>query len=152
MLKADKKYQSEIDMLERIKAHLESEKPVKTFSFGYNEDYTTPIIGMGIYGGAKLERMETFIGYDQTTANNYCLNHNLTCSFEYRESYEEYGTIIDQDVHEGELLKSVSSCTFYLSDGKGVDPNAPVEPENPENPDNPENPENPENPQEQENP
>lgn len=38
MLKADKKYQSEIDCLERIKKHLEEEKPVRTMEF--NEDET----------------------------------------------------------------------------------------------------------------
>ena len=36
MLKADKKYQIEIDCLERIKKHLEDEKPVRTMEF--NED------------------------------------------------------------------------------------------------------------------
>ncbi len=36
MLKADKKYQAEIDCLERIKKHLEEEKPVRTMEF--NED------------------------------------------------------------------------------------------------------------------
>ena len=36
MLKADKKYQAEIDLLERIKKHLEEEKPVRTM--GFNED------------------------------------------------------------------------------------------------------------------
>ena len=36
MLKADKKYQVEIDCLERIKKHLEEEKPVRTLEF--NED------------------------------------------------------------------------------------------------------------------
>ncbi len=36
MLKSDKKYQSEIDCLERIKNHLEEEKPVRTMEF--NED------------------------------------------------------------------------------------------------------------------
>ena len=37
MLKADKKYQFEIDLLERIKAHLESEKPVRTLEFNDEE-------------------------------------------------------------------------------------------------------------------
>ena len=36
-LKADKKYQAEINMLERIKAHLESEKPVRTVEFNDEE-------------------------------------------------------------------------------------------------------------------
>ena len=40
MLKADKKYQSEIDVLERIKAHLESEKPVRTLEFNEEEKET----------------------------------------------------------------------------------------------------------------
>lgn len=38
MLKSDKKYQSEIGCLERIKKHLEEEKPVRTMEF--NEDET----------------------------------------------------------------------------------------------------------------
>lgn len=38
MLKSDKKYQAEIDCLERIKKHLEEEKPVRTMEF--NEDET----------------------------------------------------------------------------------------------------------------
>ena len=37
MLKADKKYQFEIDLLERIKTHLESEKPVRTLEFNDEE-------------------------------------------------------------------------------------------------------------------
>ena len=37
MLKADKKYQIEIDMLEKIKKHLEEEKPVRTLDFNEEE-------------------------------------------------------------------------------------------------------------------
>lgn len=37
MLKADKKYQSEIDCLEKIKKHLEEEKPVRTLEFNDEE-------------------------------------------------------------------------------------------------------------------
>ncbi len=37
MLKSDKKYQSEIDCLERIKKHLEEEKPVRTMTFNEEE-------------------------------------------------------------------------------------------------------------------
>lgn len=37
MLKADKKYQEEINLLERIKKHLEEEKPVRTLEFNDEE-------------------------------------------------------------------------------------------------------------------
>ena len=37
MLKADKKYQFEINLLEKIKAHLESERPVRTLEFNDEE-------------------------------------------------------------------------------------------------------------------
>ena len=37
MLKADKKYQFEIDLLERIKSHLENEKPVRSLEFNDEE-------------------------------------------------------------------------------------------------------------------
>jgi len=38
MLKSDKKYQSEISLLERIKKHLEEEKPVRTLEFNEEEN------------------------------------------------------------------------------------------------------------------
>lgn len=38
MLKADKKYQIEIDLLEKIKKHLEEEKPVRTLEFNEEEE------------------------------------------------------------------------------------------------------------------
>ena len=125
-------YQGSLDAITkqmRINLELESETPVKTFSFSYNEEYSTPVIGRGIYTGTRLERMETFIGYDRETANNYCLNHGLTCTFEFIESAEPYGIIVDQEAHEGELLKSISGCTFYMSNGQGAQPVTPTEPE-----------------------
>lgn len=40
MLKADKKYQTEIDCLEKIKKHLESGRPVRTLDFNEDEQQT----------------------------------------------------------------------------------------------------------------
>ena len=102
----------------KINLGLESEKPVKTFKISYNEDYTTPLIGQGLTGGAKLERMPNFIGYDRYYVSNWCSKNGLSCTFKDQDSSKEVGEVVDQAVHEGVLLKSISSATFYVSNGR----------------------------------
>lgn len=103
----------------KINLGLEEETPTKTFEISYNEDYTTPLIGQGLTGGEKLERMPNYEGYDQTYVSNWCLNTGISCSFESTSSSAEYGSIVNQSEHEGVLLNSISSITFYYSDGLG---------------------------------
>lgn len=137
-------YQESLDAitkLMRVNLGLEKEEVVKTFSISYNEDYTTPIVGKGLTGGGKLELLPSFIGDNQFDANAWCQLHSLSCSFEAQESALEYGTIVDQSAHEGELVKSLSTITFYYSDGTGTPITEPEDPTgNEEDPGNNENP------------
>lgn len=102
----------------KINLGQETEKPVKTFKINYNEDYTTPLIGQGLTGGAKLERMPNFIGYDRYYVSSWCSKNGISCSFREQDSSRESGEVVDQAVHEGVLLKSLSSATFYVSNGR----------------------------------
>ena len=46
----------------------------------------------------------------------------MTCNFETTTNYQTPGLIVEQSVHKGELLKTISSITFYVSDGLGTPP------------------------------
>lgn len=108
--------------LMKINLELETEQPTKTFSISYNEDYTTPLVGKGLTGGEKLERVKSFIGASETEALNWCQLNQLSCSFETITDYQLAGLIINQSAHEGELVKSISKITFYISNGLGTPP------------------------------
>lgn len=110
-----------ITKLMKVNLELEEETPVKTFSISYDEEYTTPLVGQNIYTGTKLETMKSLIGETTGTATSYCTAHSLKCSYEYITDSAPYGQITDQTVHEGILLKNLSSTvTFYVSNGKGT--------------------------------
>lgn len=116
-----------VDLM-KVNLELESEKPTKTFSISYNEDYTTPLVGKGLTGGQKLARVESFIGLTEYEANVWCQTNQISCSFEVVDNSALAGLIVDQSAHEGELVKSLKSITFSVSNGTG----APLEPEIPE--------------------
>lgn len=111
-----------ITKLMRVNLGLEKEKAIKTFSISYDEDYTTPIVGQGLTGGAKLERVKSFVNAERYEADAWCQLNDISCTYEEVESSLEYGTIVEQSAHEGELLKSISSITFYYSDGSLEEP------------------------------
>lgn len=117
-------YQPSLDAitkLMKVNLGLEEEKPVKTFSISYDEDYTTPLVGMGITGGTKLEVLPNFIGFDKDYVDNWCRERSLNCTFTSEKSNLEKGSIITQSAHENELLKSLSSVKFTYSDGSSYD-------------------------------
>lgn len=101
----------------KVNLGLEEETPTKTFEISYNEEYTTPLIGQGLTGGEKLQKMQNFIGYDQNYVSNWCLNNGISCNFESTSNSAEYGSIVTQSEPEGVLLNSITSITFQYSDG-----------------------------------
>lgn len=111
-----------ITHLMKVNLELESETPTKTFSISYNEDYTTPLVGKGLTGGAKLETVKSFIGSNQYEANSWAQSVGLRAVFETITDSAPVGTIVNQSAHEKELVKSLSSITFYISDGQGTTP------------------------------
>ncbi len=96
-----------------------NEKPIKTFSISYNEEYTTPVVGKGLTGGSTLKRVQSFIGETRLSANSWCSQVGIKCNFETVKNSASEGIIVDQSEHEGVLIKSISSITFKVSDGKG---------------------------------
>lgn len=125
-----------ITRLMKVNLELESEKPIKTFNISYNENYKTPLVGKGLTGGEKLEKVKGFIGNSQDEANTWCQQNGISCIFETRTDASEYGTILEQSAHEGILLKSINSITFYISDGTGQNTIPPNEEEPSDNHDN----------------
>lgn len=133
-----------ITNLMKVNLELKTETPVKTMSFSINEKYEIPIIGKGLTGGQKLERVKSFFGATEYEATTWCQMNQITCSFETITDYNLAGLIVNQSAHEGELLKSLSKITFYVSDGLGKPPveepdidnptDEPVEDPNEENP------------------
>ena len=111
-----------ITKLMKVNLGLEKEEVIKTFNISYNEDYTTPLVGKGLNGGAKLERVKSFIDANQYEADAWCRLNSIKCSFETTQSSKAYGTIIDQSAHEGELIKNLSNIKFYISDASITGP------------------------------
>lgn len=107
---------------------LEAPKPIKTFNISYNDDYTTPIVGRGIATGEKLQLAKNFVGTSQYEASTWCTTVGITCNFETTTNYQTPGLIVEQSVHKGELLKTLSSITFYISDGLGTPPVSEIPP------------------------
>ena len=107
---------------------LETPKPIKTFSISYNEDYSTPLVGRGIATGEKLQLAKNFVGASQYEASTWCESVGVTCTFETTTNYQTAGLIVEQSVHKGELLKTISNITFYISDGLGTPPVSEIPP------------------------
>ena len=130
-----------IKKLMRVNLELEQEEPIKTFSISYNEKYEIPVTGKNLTGGTKLGLAKSFIGSTQSNAESWCTANGISCSFQIKTDYNPEGLICDQSVHEGELLKGISSITFYISDGLGTPPPVEEPTENPnEDVEDPENP------------
>lgn len=105
--------------LMKVNLELKEAKQIKTFSISYNEEYTTPLVGKGLTGGETLQKVKSFIGYNENEAETWCQNNNINCIFETVTDANYNGMIINQSAHEGELLKSISKITFYVSNGLG---------------------------------
>ena len=104
-----------ITKLMKVNLGIEKEEDIKTFSISFNEEYTTPLVGQGLYGGSKLETLPNFYGSTKEYADNWCLNNGKTCNFKAINSSEEYGLILEQSIHENTLLNNVNEITFSYS-------------------------------------
>ena len=104
--------------LMKVNLELQKNKDIKTFNISYNEEYETPLVGKNLYGGSVLETLKNYIGFDKTYVKNWCDEKNINCTFTEKDSNEEKGSIIEQSVHENELLINVSEIEFTYSNGK----------------------------------
>lgn len=95
---------------------LKEEEMIKTFSYDYNEEYTTPIIGKGVSGGAKLTTVPNFIGSTVSYAETWAANNGITLIKEFIScSGGTPGLIGNQSVASGTLTKNISTLTIYIN-------------------------------------
>lgn len=95
---------------------LKEEEMIKTFSYDYNEEYATPIIGKGISGGAKLSTVPNFIGSTVSYAETWATSNGITLIKEFISCSEGTpGLIGNQSVASGTLTKNISTLTIYIN-------------------------------------
>jgi LCP family protein required for cell wall assembly len=95
---------------------LKEEEMIKTFSYDYNEEYSSMVIGKGISGGTKLETVPNFTGSIVSYAEAWALNNGITLGKEYVCSNSTPGLISNQSVASGTLAKNISYLTIYISE------------------------------------
>ncbi len=97
---------------------------IKTFSYDYKNDqnYSSDVIGKGIYSGGTLQLMPDLSGQTVAYAENWASSNGKTLLKEFVESESVPGIIINQSVHQGTFLPNVSSVTIYISKAKTLTP------------------------------
>ena len=110
---------------------LAKHKVVKKFSFDINDEYEETVIGKGNYGGASVDLLPSFVGYDQSEAISWGASHGVTINIK-EVSGSTLGRITEQSLPEGMDVDYVKSLTIYV-----VTSTQPTkeEPETPEEPD-----------------
>lgn len=111
-------------IVDSMKINLELKEPelVKSFSFSVNDEYVSKAVGEGIRSGSVDTTLLNFtnstVGYTQS----WCSKNKLNCSFEYVDENSQYynslyedGMVVNQSVHDGALLSSISNITFYVN-------------------------------------
>ena len=88
---------------------------IKTFSYDYNEEYTSPIIGKGLTGSKSESTVPNLIGSTIKYAEDWANNNHITLIKEFRCSDGVPGLIGDQSVMIGTSLRSVSTITIYIN-------------------------------------
>lgn len=110
---------------------LKNEEMIKTFSYDYNEEYSSPIVGKGITSGKKEATVPNLIGSTVKYAEEWANNNGITLEKSFRCSDGIPGLIGDQSVSIGTYVKSISSITIYINevcDDNTSNPNDPTTP------------------------
>lgn len=94
---------------------LKEEKMIKTFSYDFNEEYESPVIGKGIRSGTKEATVPNLIGSTVRTAEDWGKNNHVTIHTEFVCSDGIPGIIGNQSVRIGTSVKSISSMTIYVN-------------------------------------
>lgn len=115
-------YKSSMEAITRLmKVNLEEEKEerLKTFEYDSNKDYTPLPTGKGLKDNDTLELLPDFIGNTEGEVRAWCEKRGISVSTNIAYSYEPYGTVVDQGLSSGVLVKNVSHLTLYVSNGTG---------------------------------
>lgn len=108
-----------------VNLELKEEEMIKTFSYDYNEEYTSPIIGKGVSGGTKLATIPNFIGSTVSYAESWAASNGITLGKEFSCSTNTPGLIGGQSVSAGTLAKNISYLTIYINQVCTNDNNTP---------------------------
>ncbi len=104
---------------------LKEEEMIKTFSYDYNEEYTSPIIGKGISGGTRLTTLPNFKGSTVGYAENWAISNGITLGKEFLDcGTGTPGLINAQSIAPGTLVKNISYLTIYIN--QACDVNSPI--------------------------
>ena len=102
------------DALE-VNLGIKNEEMIKTFSYDYNEEYSSPVIGKGVTGGAKEAMVPSFIGKTVGEAESWAASNGITLSKSFTCSNGVPGIISSQSVNAGTLTRSISYMEIYIN-------------------------------------
>lgn len=102
------------DALE-VNLGIKNEEMIKTFSYDYNEEYSSPVIGKGVTGGAKEAMVPSFIGKTVSEAEAWASSNGITLSKGFTCSEGIPGIISNQSVSVGTLTRSISYMEIYIN-------------------------------------
>lgn len=94
---------------------LKEEEMVKTFSYDFNEEYESPVIGKGVRSGTKEATVPNLIGSTVRYAQDWAASNHITLNTAFRCSDGIPGLIGDQSVRIGTSVKGLSSMTIYIN-------------------------------------
>ena len=100
----------------KVNLGLKEEEIIKTFSYDFNEEYTSPIIGKGITGGTSEETVPNFVGDTVNSATEWANKHHITLTKEFICSDDVPGVIGKQSVSAGTLARNTSVLTIYINE------------------------------------
>lgn len=102
------------DALE-VNLGIKSEEMIKTFSYDYNEEYTSPIIGKGLTGERSNPTVPNLIGKTVSEAEAWASSNGITLNKEFVCSSNTPGIIGNQNVMIGTSVKSITSITISIN-------------------------------------
>ncbi len=98
-----------------INLGLQKEEMIKTFSYDYKEEYSSPIVGKGITSGKKEATVPNFIGSTVRYAEDWANSNGISLEKSFQCNDGIPGIIGDQSVSIGTFVKSISSITIYIN-------------------------------------
>lgn len=98
-----------IKKLMKVNLELEEKEIIKTFDYSYGENYEAGITGKNITTGAKLQLVPDFTGSSEGYVRDWASKNNISV-----EVVGGGSTVIEQSIHPGVLVKSISRITINL--------------------------------------
>lgn len=98
-----------IKKLMKVNLGLEKKETIKTFEYTYKEDYEIDVTGKNITTGSKLQLVPDFTGSSEEYVRSWATKNNITV-----EVIGNGSTVIEQSIHPGVLVKSISKITVNL--------------------------------------